>query len=471
MNAGVRIAERSLDDLGWAEIVRSLAGRCRTEPGHERALKRPFLETASEVHGALTLVGEARRLHEEPLLLPLTGVSEVRPSLERAAKGALLEPRELIAVTHALFSFERVREALEQRREALPSLFAVGRRVPELEKLATRLDRCFEASGEISDRASPELREARERTRGLHRGIKARLEKLLHDEKFAANLREGYFSVRNDRYVLPVLAQHRAEVPGLVHNASQSGQTLFVEPQELIGIGNDLAIAQSLVVEEERRILLELSGAVGQASGPIAEGVEACAALDEAEAAARLASDLEAHAPEVELPEGPLELTALRHPLLVVRGVEVVANDVRLSGEVRSLVISGPNAGGKTVTLTAVGLCALMMRAGLPVTAAPGSRVPLFRSVHSAVGDAQDLEKGLSTFSAHVTRLREIGESAAAGSLVLIDEIAADTDPREGAAIAIAVLEDLLERGAVVLVTTHLEELKALAHLDRRFVN
>ncbi len=465
------ISEKTLADLGWAEVQKGLGERCRTEPGKARALCRPFLESAAEVKAALTLVAEARRLREEPLLLPLTGVAELRPSLERAEKGALLEPRELVAVTHALFSFERVREALDQRAQALPALAAVGRRVPLLEALATRLDRSFEASGELSDRASPELREVRDRTRGLHRSIKARLEGLLRDEKFTTNLREGYFSVRNDRYVLPVLAQFRAEVPGIVHNASQSGQTLFVEPQELIGLGNDLAIAQSLVLEQERRVLQELSEAVGRVAGSIAEGVEACAALDEAEGAAKLALDLEAQAPELEAADGPLVLEGLRHPLLVARGHEVVANDVRLSGQSRAMVVSGPNAGGKTVTLTAVGLCALMLRAGLPVTASAGSQVPLFRSVHSVVGDAQDLEKGLSTFSAHVARLKEIAEAATGDSLVLIDEIAADTDPREGAAIAIAVLEDLLERGALVLVTTHLEELKALAHLDLRFVN
>ncbi len=155
----------------------------------------------------------------------------------------------------------------------------------------------------------------------------------------------------------------------------------------------------------------------------------------------------------------------------MLRGVEVVPNDVQLTGEVRALVISGPNAGGKTVTLTAVGLCSLMLRAGLPLPAAPGSRVPLYASVHSAVGDAQDLGAGLSTFSAHLAELQRIAEAAGPGSLVLIDEIAADTDPREGAALAIALLEELLNRGARALVTTHLEELKALTHVDGRFLN
>jgi len=398
-------------------------------------------------------------------------VADIRGSVERAEKGGLLEPRELTGCAQTLFAFTRTREALAEKSGLVPRLAFVGQRLPDLERLAARIDRCFEADGEISERASPALKEARDRIRGLHRAIKSRLDTLLHDEKFLLNLRESYYTLRNNRYVVPVLAQARGEVPGIVHNASQSGQTLFVEPESLVGIGNDLAIAQSVASEEERRVLQELSDAVGRESARILAGVDAAAELDEAEAAAQLGADLGASTPVVEDADGPLVLLQLRHPLLVLRGREVVANDVRLDGAVRALVISGPNAGGKTVTLTAVGLCGVLMRAGLQIPAVDGSRVPLFTSVHSAVGDAQDLAQDLSTFSAHVQELRRILEAAGPGGLALIDEIAADTDPREGAALAIAVLEELIGRGVRVLVTTHLEELKALTHVDPRFLN
>jgi DNA mismatch repair protein MutS2 len=403
--------------------------------------------------------------------LPLGGVADIRGSVERSEKGGLLEPKELTGCAQTLFAFSRTREALNEKSSLVPRLAFVGQRLPDLERLAARIDRCFEADGEISERASPALKEARDRIRGLHRAIKSRLEVLLHDEKFLLNLRESYYTLRNNRYVVPVLAQARADVPGIVHNASQSGQTLFVEPESLVGIGNDLAIAQSVALEEERRVLQELSEAVGHESARILEGVEAAAELDEAEAAAQLGADLDASTPVAEAADGPVVLFQLRHPLLVLRGREVVPNDVRLEGEVRSLVVSGPNAGGKTVTLTAVGLCAVLLRAGLQIPAAHGSRVPLFTSVHSAVGDAQDLAQDLSTFSAHVQELKRILEAAGPGGLALIDEIAADTDPREGAALAIAVLEELIGRGVRVLVTTHLEELKALTHVDPRFLN
>jgi DNA mismatch repair protein MutS2 len=464
-------SDRTLRDLGFAGIRQALAARCRTDPGRERALHRPFLDAPDEVAEALAIVQEARSLSEQQASLPLGNVVDVRPTCERAAKGALLEPRELLAVSQVLIACERIREELKSQSAIAPRLAAIAAGLPLLLPLATRIEGSFEPGGEISDRASPALREARDRVRGLHGTIKSRLDKLLHDEKFLVNLREGYYSIRNDRYVVPVLAQHRAEVPGIVHNASQTGQTLFVEPEAMIGLGNDLAIAQSLVLEEERRILQELSDRVGREAGRIVEGVAAAAEIDEAEAAARLAAELGCHTPELEPSDGALQLFQMRHPLLVLGGVVVVGNDVRLDGEIRALVVSGPNAGGKTVTLTTVGLIALMLRAGLPVPAASGSRVPLYRSIHAAIGDAQDLTQGLSTFSAHVLQLREIDAVAERGSLVLIDEIAADTDPREGAAIAIAVLEDLIERGATALVTTHLEEVKALAHMDPRFLN
>jgi DNA mismatch repair protein MutS2 len=467
----MQLAPSTLAALGWSRIQQALAARARTEPGKVRAAERPFLPNQEAVLEALALVAEARLLKHEPLKLPLGGVTEIRPLLERAARGALLDPRELMTVTHALFALERTGDTLRERRERLPLLNGIAHDLPEVSRLATRLDRALEPSGELSDRASPELKAARDRVRGLHTAIKNKLDGLLKDQDFATNLRESYYSVRNDRYVVPVKSQEQAQVPGIVHNASQSGQTLFVEPDELISQGNELAIAQSVVLEEERRVLLELSGAVGREAGALAKGIEACAKLDELEAAADLADALDANAPELQPARGALELKGLRHPRLLLGGTDVVANDVELLDPARALVVSGPNSGGKTVTLTGVGLSALMLRAGLPIPADLGSKLPLFDSIHAAVGDAQDLATGLSTFTAHVTQLKTVLESAGPGALVLVDEIAADTDPREGAALAIAVLEEFIAKGALVLVTTHLEELKALAHLDPRFLN
>ena len=468
--AALIASTRTLADLGFSEVTRALAARCRTEVGRGRAAALPFLQTGDEVRQSLRRIEEARGLADGSPM-PLDALPDLRPAVQRAGKGAALQPAELIQVSQVLFSFVRLRQALEEAGNTAPLLGAIAQRLPVLEALATRLDRSFEPSGEISDRASPELKEARERCRSLHRAIKAKIEATLRDEKFLPVLRESYFTIRNSRYVFPVLAQRRAEVPGIVHNASQTGQTLFIEPDFLIGQGNELAIADSVMQEEERRVLQELSAAVGRVEVQIVAGVDAAAELDLAAAAASLAADLEANTPQIAEGSELLDLVQFRHPLLLLRGKQVVPNDLSVLAPTKAVVISGPNAGGKTATLTAVGLCALMLRAGLPISARVNSRVPLYRSVHSIIGDAQDLSHDLSTFSGHVEQLRQIANAVDADSLVLIDEIVADTNPREGAAIAIAVLEDLTARQATVLATTHLEELKTLPHLDPRFLN
>ncbi len=467
----MHVSEQTAAVLGFEDIRRALVARCQTEMGKTLAAKRPFFDQQVEIEHSFVQVEEARALLNEPLSLPLAGLADVGGFVAEAAKGAMLEPTKLIAICRCLFSFEHTFEMLDTRRARLPSLSSLAQRLPQLHALASRLDRSFEASGEISDHASDTLKDARNRARKAHQRIRARLDALLRDDAFSSKLQESYYSVRNDRYVVPVKAAHQREVDGIVHNSSQTGQTLFIEPQAMVTLGNELAIVNSEVLEEERKVLIDLSRAVAKYAEAISDGVVAAGELDQLESAARLANELKAVVPTLLPPDGTLALTHLRHPRLLLKGDTVIANDVVLTGGARVLVISGPNAGGKTVTLTGVGLCALMVRAGLPIPVGEGSQMPLFTSAHSAIGDLQDLNLGLSTFSAHVTALKHILEVARTGALVLVDEIAADTDPREGAAIATAVLESLIEQGATVLATTHLEELKALAHVDPHFLN
>jgi DNA mismatch repair protein MutS2 len=466
------IPEKTLNDLEWPQILRALSERAKTDLGKARALSRPFLEGADSVHEELARIEELRALAvTERLSLPFWGVRDVRGLLERAQKGGTLDPGQLTACAAVLQAMARGRDFVEERRERMPRAWAIAERIAELDKLARRIERSFDPSGELSDHASPELHDLRERTRGLHRGIKAKLDQLLHDEQLTRLLRETYFTIRNERYVVPVLASARSQVPGIVHNASQSGQTLFVEPEPLIGLGNELTIAQSMVLEEEHRILAELSSELGKHATEIEISLEAVCELDAVEAAAALSLELDALPPQIVPAGAPFRLLAMRHPLLMLQQKAVVANDLGLSEGEQVLVISGPNAGGKTVTLKALGLCSLMLRAGLPVPAEQGSSLPLWPGIACAVGDDQDLAKDLSTFSAHLTSLRDIARAAGPGTLALVDEIAADTDPREGAAIALAVLEDLARRGARIVVTTHLEELKAVAVTDPHWVN
>jgi DNA mismatch repair protein MutS2 len=463
--------DMSLPHLGWPEITTALATRCRLPAGRRLAEQLGFLPTAADVREALLRVEEARRLSEARLTLPLGMVGSPEVHLDRAGKGGTLEPPALRECASLLRATARTREFLEARAAQAPRLWAIAQGLSGDERLADRIEIAIEPSGAISDRASPELAGLRDRVRGLHRALKAHVETLLDDEHMQMHLRDRYFTIRNDRYVLPILASARSAVPGIVHNASQSGQTLFVEPEPMVEMGNELSIATALVAEEEQRVLRELTGAVSRRSGELLAALDLLGRLDLLEAEARLASELDAHPPEVVSPDSGFELLSLRHPLLVLQSKKVVASHVRLEPPQRALIVSGPNGGGKTVTITAVGLSACMLRAGLPIPAAEGSRLPFFVEVRAAIDERGDLARDLSTFTAHLTTVRDIALGAGPRSLVLVDEIAADTDPREGAALAAAILEDLIGRGAQVLVTTHLDELKALALTDPRYAN
>jgi|tagenome__1003787_1003787.scaffolds.fasta_scaffold20978480_2 DNA mismatch repair protein MutS2 len=465
------VNEKTLNELGWPKLCAELAARAHTPMGRQRCVTLLPGDDVDEARRRLSRVEEARLLARHERELPLADAVDVRPSLGRAQREGTLLPQELLQVAQLIHASDSARRFCFSQADRAPLHFELAQQLSELMPLARELERAFDPAGNLLDTASPLLGELRERARGLHRAIKQRIEELLKDEKIVPMLRDVYYSVRGDRYVLPVRAEHKSHLPGIVHNASNSGQTLFVEPQQLVELGNQLTIAQAGALEEEQRILGELSAAVGRKAPLLERDVEVIALLDESAAGGRLADALEAGAPELVSAAERFDLRKARHPLLVLqrKSAGVIANDVALPAPAQALIVSGPNAGGKTVTITAVGLSALMARAGLPVAAEPGSRMPLYRTVYTAIGDEGDLSRDLSTFTAHLAALKWILEAAGPGTLVLIDEIAADTDPREGAAIAVAALEKLVAVGAQVLITTHLEELKALALSDERF--
>jgi DNA mismatch repair protein MutS2 len=463
------VNEKALAELGWPKLCTELAARARTPMGRELALSLVPGDDAEVAQTRLARVEEARTLSRYERELPLSDAVDVRPAVGHAARDGTLEPSQLLQVARVIRATESTRRSCFSQADRAPLHFELAKELSELGPLATELERAFDPAGKLLDTASALLAELRERARGLHRALKQRLDQYLVDETVLPMLRDTYYSIRGDRYVLPVRAEHKSHLPGIVHNASNSGQTLFIEPQALVELGNQLTIAEAGILEEELRILHELSGAVGRRAEVLEHDVEIIAVFDEAAAAGRLASDLGAGAPT--LGGDRFELRKSRHPLLVLqrKSSNVIANDIALPAPAQALIVSGPNAGGKTVTITAVGLAALMARAGLPICAEPGSRMPLYRTVYTAIGDEGDLSRDLSTFTAHLSALRWILEAAGPNTLVLIDEIAADTDPREGAAIAVAALEHLVRAGAQVLITTHLEELKALALSDPRF--
>ena len=314
------VEEKALSELGWPALCAELTTRARTPMGRERCAALRPSEDPEAPQRRLALVEEARALRRLEREVPLADAPDLRPALGRAAREGTLEPQELLAAARLVRASASARRfCLEMRNEA-PLHAQLGETLSDLGPLAAELERAFDPSGKLLDTASPLLAELRERARGLHRGIKAKLEEMLAEEEVAGMLRDAYYSVRGDRYVLPLRAEHKAHLPGIVHNASGSGQTLFVEPQQLVELGNQLTIAEAGALEEEQRILAELSGAVGRRAPQLEQDVLTLAVLDEAGAAAKLSDDLGASPPGLtDAEQESFQLISMRHPLLALR--------------------------------------------------------------------------------------------------------------------------------------------------------
>lgn len=467
-------------DLEWDRVLDALAERCVSPAGRRLARALPFAADHAEILTSLSEVQEAVALDAAAEPLPLLAFGDVAVALERARIGATLANEEIRAVAACLGAARALRRFLQSRKEVAPALYLACATDPALDPIERELSSAFDPDGTLADRASPRLGELRSERRTSRDRLVRRLEDLI--KKHAAILQDGYWTERDGRYVLPVRADAHERFPGIVHAASDSGATIFVEPRALVAMGNRQKMLEAQVVREEQAIYVALSARVADAVEGIAAAERALTHADVRAAACRLAGDLRLTFPEViaagrggEQSSGggdglSIDLIAARHPLLELDGVKVVPSDLAV-GAGRAMVISGPNAGGKTVALKTLGLAALMVRAGLPIPAAEGSRVAPFERVLTDVGDDQNLRKNLSSFSAHVQNLTGILDATHAGVLVLLDELAGGTDPREGEALAAAVLDSLCARGGAVACTTHYEGLKALALGDPRFLN
>jgi DNA mismatch repair protein MutS2 len=375
----------------------------------------------------------------------------------RAVRGGRLDPQQFMEIAETLDATARLATSLAEERRPLPR--DLGRRLHPLPALRSTLLRSFDPTGELLDTASPRLGALRASVRVAYDRLRRRLDSLVGSELGGA-LQEPIVTMRNGRYVVPIRAEARARVKGIVHDASGSGQTLFVEPLVVVELGNAWREAQSAVEEEEGRILDELSALVGANATLLRETLEALAQFDLWAAKAQLAAEMDGIRPEAST-AGDVVLMSARHPGLTGR---VVPIDLRLGDGYTALVITGPNTGGKTVALRTLGLLALMHQAGLHVPAEAGSRLPVFRDVFADIGDEQSIAQSLSTFSGHLRSIIRIVERAGPGTLVLLDELGAGTDPTEGSALAQALLDHFIRSGALVAATTHYAEIKVYAH-------
>ncbi len=455
-------------DLEWDRLLEALAARCASPAGKALARALPFAPSRAAVLGALGEAQEAVDLDLAGDPLPAAGVPDIAHALDRARIGAALAHDDLRAVIACLAAARALRRFLQSRKSKAPRLDAACTIDPSLEDLELRLAGCFDPDGTLADRASPRLAELRAERRAGRDRLVRKLEELIH--KHEDILQDRFWTERDGRYVLPVRTDAHERFPGIVHATSTSGATLFVEPRALVEMGNRQKMLDGQVAREEEAVYAALSAEIAGSVHSIAAAAAALAHADVRSATVTLAKDLRLRFPEVPEGEAQVELVAARHPLLALDGVDVVPSDL-VAGTGRAMIVSGPNAGGKTVALKTLGLAALMVRAGLPVPAKEGSRVAVFEVVLTDVGDDQNLHKNLSTFSAHVQNLVAVLDEARPGALVLLDELAGGTDPREGEALAAAVLDSLCARGGAVACTTHYEGLKALALADPRFQN
>lgn len=466
------LQDRTLAALDWPVVLEALSRHARTTRGAVRARLPRLSQDLAEIEARYQVVVEIRDLEIVGERVPVGAVTDVEAELDKAGRGGALEAEELRAVGDSLQALRHLRTWVEEHPSELPRLRRLVLPIVVDGELAETLHRSFDDEGRLSEREYPELGALRRQVESLRSRIRRTLDELVRGEGMGDALQDRFITERDGRFVLPVRADRRKGL-GIVHGRSQSGETVYVEPAAVVELHNELHDAEGDLHRETSRILGVLSRMVGRFRAPLLEALEAATRVDLAVARSLLGVELGGIVPRVGL-DGVLDLRQGRHPVLALRGVPVIANDLRLDGAVPGLVLSGPNTGGKTVALKTLGLAALMVRSGIPVPCREGSRVDLFLPVVADIGDWQTVEGDLSTFSGHVAVLKAVLEAVAAGpalppALVLLDELGMGTDPAQGAALARAVLEALVEGGARVAATTHYTELKALAAVDPRF--
>ncbi len=490
---------RTLRVLEFDKIRDRLAAHTSFSLGRELAVALLPTDDIRQAQEWQAETREARRLLEEKSDVHLGGVHDLRERVEQAVRGATLLPTDLLDIRSTLVRGRTLYRALTRLAEQFPHVADVAARISAPSELIDEIGRCVDERGEVLDSASDALARIRRTLREAHASLMERLQRIVASSVNAPYLQEPIVTQRQGRYVIPLRAEFKGRIPGLVHDQSGSGATLFIEPLAVVDLNNRWREAQLAEEEEIHRILAALTGLVGAHAGPIARTVEALGDLDLIFAKARYANELLAVEPElasfkkrndtatrrhgdaanphggrpsaadleppasgVRHPGSTLVLIKARHPLL--DPLTVVPVDIYLEDDYFIVVVTGPNTGGKTVSLKTTGLLTLMAQAGMAIPADEGSKLTVFEQVFADIGDEQSIEQSLSTFSSHLTHIVDILEHADDRSLVLLDELGAGTDPEEGAALAQAILKTLLARSITALATTHYSELKVFAH-------
>lgn len=452
--------EKYIKVLEYYKILEMLKEYAVSDMGKERAMSlRPSSEER-EVRLLQAQTEEAMSVIAYAGGNPMSSFTDVREYLRLSTIGATLSMKGLLAVADALRACRAVRRQLVTDREDTPNLTELGSRIATNRMLEEDILNAIISEEEMSDHASPELYDIRRHVRMINDKVRDRLNSYIRSSATQKYLMDSIITMRNGRYVIPVRAEHRQQVPGLVHDQSGTGSTLFIEPMAVVEMGNELKEWNLKERQEIERILKEFSLRLAPDAPLIAKSLDIMADIDVIFAKAYLSREMKAVEPKLNT-KGKINLIRARHPLIDPE--KVVPSNLWMGEDFTTLVVTGPNTGGKTVTLKTVGLLTLMAQSGMQIPAAFGSELAIFEEVYADIGDEQSIEQSLSTFSSHMTNIVSILDTVTPSSLVLFDELGAGTDPTEGAALAMAILEHLLNMKVTTLATTHYSELKAFA--------
>ncbi|RLQ91927.1 endonuclease MutS2 [Planomicrobium sp. Y74] len=459
------IAERALKTLEFYKIRDEVARYCTSSLGKNHIDKLVPSVEIREVEQLLAEMDEAAQVLRVKNNVPMGGIFDVRMHARRAQIGGALSPVELMEVSSTIRASRILRQFFEGIREEgdiqTPLFLEKKESMPILTQLEHDINACIDDNGGVLDSASSALRSIRQQLRSQESRVRERLESLVRGKNAAKMLSDTIVTIRNDRFVIPVKQEYRSHYGGIIHDQSSSGQTLFIEPDAVVQANNEVRRLKMKEKEEIDRILQMLSAQVQEVAHDIFVMVEVLGEIDMIFAKAKYGSANKCSKPAMNT-EGYINLKRARHPLIPKD--EVVANDIEFGRDITAIVITGPNTGGKTVTLKTVGLCTLMAQAGLPVPALDGSELAVFDQIFADIGDEQSIEQSLSTFSSHMVNIVDILTKFDENSLVIFDELGAGTDPQEGAALAISLLDEVHGRGARVIATTHYPELKAYGY-------
>ncbi|RLC79001.1 MAG: endonuclease MutS2 [Chloroflexi bacterium] len=454
---------KHLTTLEFPKALARLATYTSFSAGEELARALSPETSLREIRWRLRTTSEARALLDTRPETTLGGVHDIRPQAEAAQRGIALPPSELLDVRDTLVAARDLHRALTRMEEQFPRLAYLAGGIQLCPGLITEINRCLNERGAVRDNASSELARIRRETRIAHSRIQDKLQRIISSSRNAAFLQEQLITQREGRYVIPLKSDFKGRIKGVVHDVSASGATTFIEPLPVVELNNTWRALQLEEQQEVNRILFHLSDLVAEHTAKIEQTVEALAELDLAFAKAKYADAIDAAVPKLLSNQPAIHFIGARHPLLDPQ--TVVPIDVVLDEGTRVLVITGPNTGGKTVSLKTVGLLTLMAQAGLHIPVEPESAFSPFEAVYADIGDEQSIEQNLSTFSSHLTNIISFLDRADARSLTLLDELGAGTDPAEGAALAHSLLEHFRLRGTTTFVATHYPELKSYAQL------